>query len=734
MNAVLCTIISQNYRYIISIFIKRVDSCCTVNTNYKNPRLLTKNIKRCLTLLIILIGVSSQSYAFQEFQVHKVSQGETVYSISRRYNTSTEAIFKLNPGSDKGIKVDQVLRIPGKVQPQKKEVAKTEKAEPQPNKNTITKNAKPSLSFSKDLPTKKKPLTEDSGKKVLGFVTDTAAQEMNKIQNLKFKQHKVKRKETLFSIARKYKIKVDDIKKYNKRLYSQELRKGDRIQIPIYPEGSRPSVLGSLEDTKAYRVKPKETKFGLARRHGITVADFEQLNPGVGDTLSIGQDVVLPTKVLVKYDAIEDPGFTLYEIQPKETMYSLAKRLDISQDSIITLNPYIENGFNAGMVIRIPDKGMLRDSLAIDYSGNKKIDFRKALVNFKPKKIALMLPFNLDRVASGDNSEIKERLKKDRVMRISLDFYTGMKIAAQELKTLGITTEVNVFDTQNSQKVIDNIIKDKKLDKMDVVIGPLYQKNIESVAKALERKNVPVLSPISKKESTLYDNFFQTVPSDRMLQNKVVHYISRDSLTPKNVVIVADKKHEGVKKYLQTSFPDAKIVEPEEENFVREDKLVAALDKNRKNIVFVESNSIPLISNVVPYLNARADTHKVTLFTTDKTDAFDNESVQNRHLSRLHMHYPSIYNPLAEGKFVETYKRLYKTEPNEYVTRGYDMAMDVLLRLASGKDLYASVMVEGTTEYQENKFNYAKKRMGGYYNKAAYLIKYDDDLRLKKVE
>ena len=64
--------------------------------------------------------------------------------------------------------------------------------------------------------------------------------------------------------------------------------------------------------------------------------------------------------------------------------------------------------------------------------------------------------------------------------------------------------------------------------------------------------------------------------------------------------------------------------------------------------------------------------------------------------------------------------------PNKYAVRGFDLTLDLLLRLASEDDLYKASSSEVETEYVENKFRYSKKLFGGYYNEAVYIVKYDN--------
>src|SRR5690606_18301551 len=101
-----------------------------------------------------------------------------------------------------------------------------------------------------------------------------------------FKTHKVARKETLYGISKQYNVSEDDIKKHNTFLYSSTLNKGDDIKIPIFKEIQ---AVASKENTKSYTVQPKETKWGIAYKFGISVAELEALNPHIVHSLQDGQ-------------------------------------------------------------------------------------------------------------------------------------------------------------------------------------------------------------------------------------------------------------------------------------------------------------------------------------------------------------------------------------------------------------------------------------------------------------
>ncbi|MEW7292688.1 LysM peptidoglycan-binding domain-containing protein [Aquimarina sp. 2304DJ70-9] len=723
-----------------------------------------------LLLIFLLLIIGNSAFA-QQYKSHKVAKGENVYRIAKRYNTTPEAIYRINPTAKDGIKEGEILAIPVTSDEEYKThiVEKGDTVYSLSKEYGITTEAIYILNpeavnginigqilnvgkVEKKDPTSIDGVSEEGKDSVLDSLKATS-DERNVIR---FITHKVKRKETLYGIAKKYKITVEDIKKHNKRLYSEQIKKKDKVRIPFYADG--PAIKDAVKDTAVtrlttttqYSIKPKDTRYAIARRHGITIGELERLNPNMDTDLPVGMQIIVPTSVFVPLgqQAIED-GLELYQVPPKETIYNILRVTGISSDSLFKMNPYlIQEGLKEGMVLKVPKMNRTVDTIAVPkISKTGLVDLQSMLYNFKPKKIAVMLPFSLDTLNLNARQQTEEYLKNKQSLRISLDLYSGVLIAIDSARTKGITTELNVFDTQKNKNKnhIKDLIDQNNFDTTDAVIGPLYQSNLETVAEELKKYNTPVFSPASRKESTMYDNFFQTRPSNVMLQDRILSFVEKDS-TDKNIIIIVQqgKKHEEIKNKLIAKFPEAKVAQIEEGNYLYEVRLNKVLDNKRPNWVFLESNDVAMISNVIPLLNAKSESHKITLFTTDKNNAFDDDNIKNEHLSKLHLHYPSMnkeFNDANEDKdekkispFVMRYRKEYGVNPSNWAVRGFDITYDILMRLGTADDLYHAVSFEGTTEYVESKFNYDKKVLGGYHNQAAYLIKFDDDLKLIVVD
>lgn len=653
---------------------------------------------RYLLILCFLFQLNSFSANAQEFKYHTVEAGETVYSIAKDYHISEEAIYKYNPDAKGNLEVSSKLVIP--------------------------------LSKKEELSTEN--------------------------QDIQFITHTVKRKETLYRLSKDYNVEIDEIKRFNKHLYSEELQRGEEILIPQKKQGfentevafaenrqTTPTLKPQTSETREHVVLPKETKYGIARKYGLTVKELEELNPKV-EVLQPGVMLRVGTDVLDEPVILTDKVFEFYEVRPKETLFGLSRRFEVSQDSLVSLNPALEEGLKTGMVLKVPNKGVGQGNLEPDETeefaegeaeemANQKIDLTENLSNFKPKELVVMLPYDLHKIDSDSLASYRDAILDDRVTRISLNFYKGVLMAVDRAKSYGISTRLKTFDTRQNVQHVSNIINTNNFKNVDAVIGPLLQNPTEAVASKLENYGVPVISPLSNREMRPYRNLFQSRPTDEVLVSAMLNFLKERAIG-KNVVIIADAKHNQIKNRLNRILPSARVLMPGD-GYISEADIAKTLSTTLENWVILESASVGLLSSATSALNRLARSHQIKLFTTNKNSSYEGDIVDNEHLGRLNFHYPSVdkeFDTSVSEGFVEKYREEFDMLPNQYVSRGYDLTLDILLRLASAEDLYKSFAKHtGYTEYQENKFHYTPKPSGGFYNDAVYIMALDEELNLK---
>jgi LysM repeat protein len=640
-------------------------------------------MKQIAVLFLFFQMFTVQAFA-QQYKYHIVKRGETTSEIARQYNISEETIFKYNPDARRGIKPDSKLVVP------------------------------------------------------IGGERQSTVQQPGGEEYTEFEMHRVKRQETLFSLSRQYDVSIEDIKRYNKHLYSEELRRGERIRIPkkssVVQKTQTPSSSNPLDlSIKEHVVLPREGWFGISRKYNVTIEDLKRLNPTI-DELQPGMVIKIINGNVEKVVDVEGKLFKYYQVQPKETLFSLTRRFGISRDSLVTLNPALADGLKSGMVLKIPN---VEVSVPVgEYEEADVVNLERRITNFDTKNLVVMLPFNKNKILATDStSNVAERIKRDEVMQLSLDFYSGVLMAVDSAKTLGISSKVTILDTQGKPGQVNVLLNSNDFNNVHAVIGPLLPSTVETAARGLERRNVPVISPLTSKGAGSLNNFLQTVPTDEMLADAMISYISENSLG-KNIIIIADAGAAEKRRKLTSAFPLAKVITPREGGNVSQAEIAAALDKSRPNWVILESSKMGVLSNATSYLNSIADPYRITLLTTDRNKSFQSDNISNRHLGKLNFHYPSVdraFDPEKNRNFIKKYEEKYGVVPNRFAVRGFDVTYDVLLRLASAPDLYTSINEEGTTQYVENKFDYDHRSSGGYINKAIYIIAYDRNLNLNVV-
>lgn len=216
-------------------------------------------MKSIQILTFFLFFCSSMVFS-QKTIKHTVVEGESIYSIAKKYKVSESDIYELNPKS-KGalLQLKTVLLIP--------------------NKNSKSKDKK----------------------------------EVNSSKNLSSETHIVESGESLYKIAKKYDISLEKLKELNPDVKPETIQIGDKIVIVAKKEISKPKKQQPLEEVKTdiipinkdanlcidelgnqvHTVSKGETLYKLSKKYKVSVRDLEEMNPEIVANLPIGYEVIV---------------------------------------------------------------------------------------------------------------------------------------------------------------------------------------------------------------------------------------------------------------------------------------------------------------------------------------------------------------------------------------------------------------------------------------------------------
>jgi cell wall-associated NlpC family hydrolase/spore germination protein YaaH len=281
----------------------------TTELLYKaNPKLETEGLKVGQTILIPTVGLtkkeikslsnkSTAEVVVSEPLMHQVKPKESLYAIAKQYSVTIKELNEANPKiGKKGLSVGQMIAIPSNGKsPAEAVVAEEKVVEETLNAAVISEN---------------KEVAQNE--KVV--IKEIEAVTPNGIEPL---MHKVKSRESLYVIAKQYAINLKQLKQANPKIGKRGLSVGQMIVIPSNGklEGesvvsdnkeSVPVVVETAKEEKGitidaqnagtdlvHEVLPKETKYGIAKKYGITVGVLEKQNPAMKQKLLVGSKLII---------------------------------------------------------------------------------------------------------------------------------------------------------------------------------------------------------------------------------------------------------------------------------------------------------------------------------------------------------------------------------------------------------------------------------------------------------
>ena len=151
----------------------------------------------------------------------------------------------------------------------------------------------------------------------------------------------VKLGDTLWSIAKKLGLTVDELKKLN-NLTSNTLRVGQTLIVNKKDESTEEIPI----DNNTYIVQPNDTLYSIANKLNTTVSDLINTNNLISNTLSIGQILKIP-------NSIED-NYIEYIVKKGDNLYRIANEYGITQQELMNINNLKTNLLSIGQILKIP--------------------------------------------------------------------------------------------------------------------------------------------------------------------------------------------------------------------------------------------------------------------------------------------------------------------------------------------------------------------------------------------
>ncbi|MGX5219723.1 MULTISPECIES: lytic transglycosylase domain-containing protein [Pseudomonas] len=171
-----------------------------------------------------------------------------------------------------------------------------------------------------------------------------------------WQEYKVRRGDTLSSIANRYHTSVSGIRELNK-LTSNRLRVGQNLSLPMRAGEANQQLASTRPTPRSYRVKPGDNLWSIAKANKVSVSEVKRWNKLSGNKLKIGQTLAMASPSSTKSAASrKQDTVTYYKVRKGDSLSVIAQRFKVPVKHLRTWNPRTGSALRPGqtLTLRLP--------------------------------------------------------------------------------------------------------------------------------------------------------------------------------------------------------------------------------------------------------------------------------------------------------------------------------------------------------------------------------------------
>ena len=437
-----------------------------------------------LLMLTIVVGATAQEQIVvvngKKCIVHTIAENDTFYSLAQRYDVPLKQIIQIN-----GEEQAEKLAVGAKIY-----IPYNEKAEKRTTKE-------------------RSAVADDAPKSLDGD----------------FIIHTVVENDTLYSIAKHYKISLDQLLADNPEAEAQSLAIGSTLLVRTAMVGyasikdidkeikrheKEAEEQQKVEKAKYHTVAYGDTLYSLARRYKTTEQELMALNGFTSsDQLLSGMKIVVRGAADSK-EATEQPEEkTTEEVAQEEAQQQHegvvpVYEFSLNADSLIS---YVENnGYNHEL-----EEQKKQEIDSMEAEQKVRIPSFKRFVRGEKLNVVVLLPMHRD----------------GKIVKAFVDHYRGMLLAFKQLRNEGYSINVTVFDTERTAIRLSEIMESEAFQNADMLIGPIYAEEVAMVLPFAQEKNIPVINPLTDIDPAVVSSpvLFQMQADKKYQYEKYAHIL-----------------------------------------------------------------------------------------------------------------------------------------------------------------------------------------------------------------
>lgn len=484
--------------------------------------------------------------------------------------------------------------------------------------------------------------------------------------------HIVKQGETIYSIARTYQVSQEAIIKLNPNV-ANGIKTGEQIIIPQN---------NTNECSQGYHtISAGETLYQLTKKYSVSSDEICRLNPGLTEkNFKIGTVIKIPKKEEptiqdtpqveeTRPKGIANSGcMEMHRIGRKETLFSIATQYNISVEELKEANPEMYNAdytLRRGRFVCIPypKQTVKKEEPQVEIAPSNKelLNNRKATQPKQEIRMGVLLPFK------GSKAESAKML----------EFYRGILMAADSIKTRGISVSIYTEDSGKTPAEMQQAIDKLPSENLDFIIGPLHQEQIPTLSNHCRKHNIRMIVPFSSTGEQVYQNpFYYAVNAPKSFLLSDAADLTMELFRNGNFIICESNENDKLAQTFTdtialrlSAFGSAiKRVNIEDNT----NRWLEVMSADKTNIIIPNSSSIRVLNQIFPQLNRFSGNHpeyKIKLIGYPEWQTYTYNHLESFYRYDTYAYSAFYKNPLSVK--THEFEALYQKNFNQLTLNSY---------------------------------------------------------------
>ena len=417
-----------------------------------------------------------------------------------------------------------------------------------------------------------------------------------------------------------------------------------------------------------------------------------------------------------------------HQVKKKETIFGISRMYDLTIEQLMKANPEMsEPGYELkkGDVLKIPFATLqVAAPVAKEPDMDATDDVRKRAI-----RLGVMLPLHN---VNGDGKRMVE-------------YYRGVLMACDSLKQRGVSVDIHAWNAAEDGD-INEILNDEAAAKCDLIIGPLYSKQMAALSAFVEKHKIKLLIPFSNNAPQLADNkYIYQVYQSHITQNSatIEHFVKgfknyhtviidcNDSTSNKGEFTTALRRQLEQQK-MTCNITNLKSGESD---------FSKAFSRTKPNVVILNTGRSPELGVAFSKLNGLKVTDPdlaITMFGYTEWLMYTRTHLENFY--KFNTYIPSVfyYNPLSAStkRLQQKFRWNFHTDMQNNLPRfaltGFDHAYFFLMGLhREGRKFLGA---ESNPDYVQTPLQFERYGNGGLRNHTQLFVHYTRDSRVETIK